>query len=48
MLDQPLAVQSLGDLLETGRVSEEKINGSNNLLAVRQGFECDKWTLVTR
>ena len=27
LLDQPLAVQSFGDILETGRVSEEKING---------------------
>ncbi len=27
LLDQPLTVQSLGDILETGRVSEEKING---------------------
>ena len=30
LLDQPLAVQSLGDILETGRVSEGKINGWNN------------------
>ena len=27
LLDQPLAVQSFGDILETGRVSEGKING---------------------
>ena len=27
LLDQPLAVQSFGDILETGRVSKEKING---------------------
>jgi hypothetical protein len=27
LLDQPLTVQSFGDILETGRVSEEKING---------------------
>jgi integrase len=26
-LDQPLAVQSFGDILEIGRVSEGKING---------------------
>jgi hypothetical protein len=30
LLDQPLAVQSFGDILETGRVSEEQINGWNN------------------
>ena len=27
LLDQPLAVQSFGDISETGRVSEGKING---------------------
>jgi hypothetical protein len=27
LLDQPFSVQSFGDILETGRVSEEKING---------------------
>ena len=28
LLDQPISVQSFGDIiLETGRVSEEKING---------------------
>jgi hypothetical protein len=27
LLDQPLAVQSFGDILETGKVSEGKING---------------------
>jgi hypothetical protein len=27
LLDQPFSVQSLGDILETGRVSEEKITG---------------------
>jgi hypothetical protein len=27
LLDQPLTVQSFGDILKTGRVSEEKING---------------------
>jgi hypothetical protein len=27
LLDQPLSVQSFRDILETGRVSEEKING---------------------
>ena len=27
LLDQPLALQKFGDLVETGRVSEEKING---------------------
>jgi hypothetical protein len=27
LLDQPLAVQSFGDILETGRVSEGKVNG---------------------
>ena len=29
-LDQPLALQKFGDLVEMGRVSEEKINGSDN------------------
>ena len=28
LLDQPLAVQSFGDILETGRVSEGKINAN--------------------
>ena len=27
LLDQPFSVQSFGDILETGRVSEEKVNG---------------------
>ena len=27
LLDQPFSVQSFGDILETGRVSGEKING---------------------
>ena len=27
LLDQPFSVQSFGDILETGRVSEGKING---------------------
>ena len=27
LLDQPAVVQSFGDILETGRVSEGKING---------------------
>ena len=27
LLDQPLTAQSFGDILETGRVSEGKING---------------------
>jgi hypothetical protein len=27
LLDQPLALEKFGDILETGRVSERKING---------------------
>jgi len=38
LLDQPFSVQSFGDILETGRVSEEKINGSNNLTGGEAGI----------
>jgi hypothetical protein len=38
LLDQPLTVQSFGDILETRRVSEGKINGSNNLTGGEAGI----------
>ena len=38
LLDQPFSVQSFGDILETGRVSEGKINGENNLTGGEAGI----------
>jgi hypothetical protein len=38
LLDQPLAVQSFGDILEMGGVSEETINGWNNLTGGEAGI----------
>ena len=38
LLDQPAVLQSLGDILETGRVSEGKINGWNNLTGGEAGI----------
>ena len=49
LLDQPspsegghylraVSIQSLGDILETGRISEGKINGENNLTGGEAGI----------
>ena len=37
-LDRPVAVQSLGDILETRSVSDGKINGQNNLTGGEAGI----------
>ena len=37
LLDQPSAVQSFGDILETGRVSGENLTGAVHLRAARYG-----------
>jgi hypothetical protein len=38
LLDQPGVLQSVGNILETGRVSEGKLNGWNNLTGGEAGI----------
>jgi len=38
LLDQPLVLQTFGDLVETGRVSEGKLNDQNNLTGGEAGI----------
>jgi hypothetical protein len=38
LLDQPAVLQSFGDILETGRVSDGKINDENNLTGGEAGI----------